>query len=142
MKLQIAVVGAMIGAFASHAFGLDPAWGKWTQKNDPGTAVEFTASNITVSVHGTQEVWTVVAGTNVVTGLTVRRGDTVLKAGCAVKFNEMFFHLGDRSWALRQGPKMDLGPGINAPLRMENGKTNAANKADEDRALKLADPRL
>jgi hypothetical protein len=35
---------------------------------------------------------------------------------------------------------MDLGSGINAQLRIENGKTNAANKAEEDTARKLADP--
>lgn len=75
--------------------------GKWEAKGNPKTFAVFTRTNITVSVDGTQEVWRVVGGTGLITGLTVARGDQTVSAKSTVKFNEMFFHLGTRMWMLR-----------------------------------------
>ena len=76
-------------------------WGKWEEKGNPTTFAVFTRTNITLSVNGTQEVWKVVGGTGLITGLTVSRGDQQIEAKSAVKFNEMCFDLGTRMWLLR-----------------------------------------
>ncbi len=77
-------------------------WGKWEEKGNPKTFAVFTSTNITLSVNGTQEVWKVVDGTGLITGLKVICGDQTLEAKSTVKFNEMIFHIGRRMWLLRQ----------------------------------------
>jgi hypothetical protein len=89
------------------AGGWNDLWGKWEEKRDPRTFVVFSPTNIVVSVSGTQEVWQVVGGTNLVTGLTVARAGKNVEAKSMVKFNEMIFLLGERSWLLRQAGSKD-----------------------------------
>jgi len=82
---------ACILAFACHAtFVLadcgDYLWGKWEDKRHPQTFFVFSPTNIVASVNGTQEVWQVVGGTNIILGLTVTRADQKVEATSTVKF--------------------------------------------------------
>jgi uncharacterized protein (TIGR03067 family) len=84
------------------AVGWDYLWGKWEEKGNPQTFFVFSLTNLVSSVNGTQEVWQVVVGTNLVAGLTVTKGAQKVEAKSIVKFNEMIFHLGQRSWLLKK----------------------------------------
>jgi len=80
----------------------DYLWGKWEEKRNPANYFIFTPTNLTVSVNGTQQVWQVLSGTNLIMGLRVKLKNQELDAGSTVKFNEMIFHLGTNIWLLRQ----------------------------------------
>lgn len=80
----------------------DCLWGKWEDKTNPKTFFVFGPTNIVASISGMDEVWQVVGGTNLVLGLTVTRAGQQAEAKSIVKFNEMIFHLGQRTWLLNK----------------------------------------
>ena len=101
------IMAIISGGLISMADGWDYLRGQWDEKRNTETSVVFTSTNITISVNGSQEVWTVIGGTNLVDGLTVQRGDQTLEAKSSVKFDEMVFHCGQRSWLLRKAGSKD-----------------------------------
>ena len=105
--LPMVFMATILGGLISMADGWDYLWGQWDEKRNTETSVVFTPTNITISVNGSQEVWTVIGGTNLVDGLTVQRGDQKLEAKSSVKLEEMMFHCGQRSWLLRKAGSKD-----------------------------------
>ena len=104
MKTHLAVLVAL-ALFAvpkAHAGGWDYLWGEWEQRHTNEFNVVITPTNIVISTSATQEIWQVTAGTGIITGLKVQRGDQKLEATGSVKFNEMYFSLGERRWFLRK----------------------------------------
>jgi hypothetical protein len=107
-KLALACIAVLLTSGAVVlAGGWDHLWGKWEQKGNPKNYFLFSPTNVVASLNGTQEVWQVLGGTNLVMGLTVTRAGQKVEAKSTVKFNEMIFHLGQRAWLLRQAASKD-----------------------------------
>lgn len=92
----------------ANSHGLDPRVKRVLQahKQDQWdldiSKLKMMSEDVTGFENGTQEVWKVVEGTGLITGLKVTHGDQTLEAKSIVKFNEMIFHIGRRMWLLRQ----------------------------------------
>ncbi len=94
---------------AAEGKSWDYLWGTWELKPDPSKlSFTFEKTKMMIKTDKGEEVWDVIKGKGLLSGLKVKRGEQVLEATATVKFNEMILTLGERRWLLRKKGSKDV----------------------------------
>src|SRR6476646_8828326 len=104
MKAQLAIIITILFAAASARGQIrDTFIGSWRSKNpSEDMLVQFERARIILRRGGTNQIFVVKDGTDLVMGLTVQCNGQTLKAKASYKFDEMFLDLGEKKYFIKK----------------------------------------